>query len=132
MNLLIDSIKEFFDAQTTQVEDATHSLSQLQMEQTKFDDFTVFCWFWTWDDKDVTDLLAAGTYLRLRFHGTHSTVTENYRKMLDYCEKHNYQITGYAIEIALLDYGITDDVEKYVIEIRILLRNYYFLDPLVF
>lgn len=100
------------------------TLSQQQMEQSEFDDYSgILLILEPGDDKDATGSLAAGTYLRLRFHGTHSNATENYRQLLDYCEKHNFQITGDAIETALIDYGITDDIEKYVTEIRIPIKD---------
>ncbi|CAJ1181970.1 MerR family transcriptional regulator [Companilactobacillus nantensis] len=71
------------------------------------------------DDWAATDTLNAGKYVRLRFHGTHDTAFEEYPIMIDYCQKHNFQINGPAVETALIDYGISDDVEKYITEIRI-------------
>ncbi|WP_338233096.1 MerR family transcriptional regulator [Companilactobacillus muriivasis] len=75
------------------------------------------------DDTDATGSLAAGKYLRLRFHGTHNNATEQYQKLLDYCQKHAYQIIGPAVETALIDYGITNEYSKYVTEIRIPIKD---------
>ena len=41
------------------------------------------------------------------------------KKILDYIEKHNMQITGFSREITLIDYGITNDPEKFVTQICI-------------
>ncbi|KRN99194.1 MerR family transcriptional regulator [Companilactobacillus kimchiensis] len=95
-------------------------LTSDKLQQRCFDDYSgLLLILEPGDDKDATGVLPAGKYLRLRFHGTHDTATTQYQKMIDYCQKHNYQITGDAVETALIDYGITDDLSKYVTEIRI-------------
>lgn len=100
------------------------TLSCQQLDQEKFNDYKgILLILEPGDDRAATGSLVAGTYLRLRFHGTHSGAAEYYQKMLDYCKKHNYQITGDAIETALIDYGITDDIDKYVTEIRVPIKN---------
>lgn len=71
------------------------------------------------DEGDATTILKAGKYLRLRFHGTHDTAANQYSILMDYCQKHNFKINGPAVETALIDYGISDDIEKYITEIRI-------------
>lgn len=75
------------------------------------------------DEGDATTTLKAGKYIRLRFRGTHDTAARQYPLMINYCQKHNFKITGPAIETALIDYGISDDVEKYITEIRIPIEN---------
>lgn len=45
-----------------------------------------------------------------------------YRKLLDYIEKHQMQMIGFSREITLIDYGITNDTEKFVTEICIPVR----------
>jgi Transcriptional regulator, effector-binding domain/component len=100
------------------------TLSQEQLEQGKFDDYSgILLILEPGDDKDATGSLKLGTYLRLRFHGTHNTAAKQYQELLDYCQKHNYQVNGDAVETALIDYGITDDTDKYVTEIRIPIKD---------
>lgn len=72
---------------------------------------------------DATGNLQAGKYIRIRFHGTHDTAAIQYQKLLQYCQKHNFEIDGPAIETALIDYGITDDFAKYVTEIKIPIKS---------
>jgi len=57
--------------------------------------------------------------VRLRFRGSHAEAHEQYKKLLDYIEKHQMQIDGFSREITLIDCGITNEVEKYVTEISI-------------
>ena len=60
--------------------------------------------------------------VRLRFRGSHAEAHAQYRKLLDYIEKHQMQMIGFSREIALIDYGITNDTEKFVTEICIPVR----------
>ena len=39
--------------------------------------------------------------------------------MLDYIDKHKMQIVGFSREVTLIDYGVTNDAEKFVTEICI-------------
>lgn len=71
------------------------------------------------DDGDATGYLPAGKYVRLRFHGTHENASSSYQQLSEYINKHDLEITDDAIETALIDYGITDDYQKYVTEIRV-------------
>lgn len=57
--------------------------------------------------------------VRLRFQGSHKEATSQYKKLLDYIEKHQMQIVGFSREVTLIDYGITNDAEKFVTEICI-------------
>ena len=60
--------------------------------------------------------------VRLRFRGSHAEAHAQYRKLLDYIEKHQMQMIGFSREITLIDYGITNDTEKFVTEICIPVR----------
>lgn len=60
---------------------------------------------------------------RLRFHGSHAEAPAQYQKLLNYIGKHNMQIIGFSREITLIDYGITNDIEKFVTEICIPVRS---------
>jgi len=100
------------------------TISQTQLEQRQFDKYSgLLLILEPGDVNEQTDLLPAGKYLRLRFHGTHETATEHYTKMLEYCRDHHYQLNGEAVETTLIDYGITNDFSKYVTEIRIPIVN---------
>lgn len=57
--------------------------------------------------------------VRLRFRGSHREAPAQYKKLLDYIERHQMRITGFSREITLIDYGITNDTEKFVTEICI-------------
>lgn len=57
--------------------------------------------------------------VRLSFWGSHAEAPMQYEKLLSYIEKHQMQIVGVSREITLIDYGITNDMEKFVTEICI-------------
>ena len=57
--------------------------------------------------------------VRLCFRGSHAEAPLQYKRILDYVKKHHMQITGFSREITLIDYGITNDPEKFVTEICI-------------
>ena len=57
--------------------------------------------------------------VRLRFRGSHIEAPAHYEKLLDYITKEQIQIVGFSREIMLIDYGITNDSEKFVTEICI-------------
>ncbi len=75
------------------------------------------------DDEDIYDgetiTVAETLCVRLCFRGSHAEAPEQYKKLLDYINKHQMQIVGFSREITLIDYGITNDPEKFVIEICI-------------
>lgn len=57
--------------------------------------------------------------VRLRFHGSHADAPAQYNKLLKYIENNRLRITSFSREITLIDYGITNDTEKFVTEICI-------------
>lgn len=75
------------------------------------------------DDEDIYDgetmPVAEVLCVRLCFRGGHTEAPEQYKKLLDYIKKHQMQIAGFSREITLIDYGITNDPEKFVTEICI-------------
>lgn len=75
------------------------------------------------DQEDVytgeTTVLPETLCVRLRFRGSHTESPAQYRKLLQYIEKHQMQIINFSREITLIDYGITNDTEKFVTEICI-------------
>ena len=75
------------------------------------------------DDEDIYDgetmSLAESLCVRLCFRGSHAEAPGQYKKLLDNIKKHRMQIVGFSREITLIDYGITNDPEKFVTEICI-------------
>ena len=79
--------------------------------------------FLTLDQEDIytgqTLELPETLCVRLRFRGSHSEAPVQYKKLLNYIQKHQMQIVGFSREVTLIDYGITNDMEKFVTEICI-------------
>lgn len=61
--------------------------------------------------------------VRIRFHGHHLQSPEQYRKLEQFIQAHHLQICGFSREIALIDYDMTRDAEKFVTEICIPVRR---------
>lgn len=57
--------------------------------------------------------------VRIRYCGSHKEAPEYYKKLIDYIADNNMEISGFAREITLIDYGITNDTDKFVTEISI-------------
>lgn len=55
----------------------------------------------------------------VRFHGSHTEAPAQYKKLLSYIAQHNLKIIGFSREITMIDYGLTDDLSKFVTEISI-------------
>lgn len=60
--------------------------------------------------------------MRLRFRGSHTDAPAQYRRLLTRIAQGEMQIAGLSCEIAPIDYGITNDTEKFVTEICIPVR----------
>lgn len=75
------------------------------------------------DQEDIytgkTITIPSALCVRLRFRGGHAEAPIQYKKLLAYIQKHQLQIVGFSREITLIDYGITNDKEKFVTEICI-------------
>ena len=75
------------------------------------------------EDEDKTDgdseLLPETLCVCVRFRGSHGEAAAHYRLLSDYIEKNNLKIAGFSREITMIDYGITNDTEKFVTEIKI-------------
>lgn len=61
--------------------------------------------------------------MRLRFRGSHTDAPAQYRRLLTRIAQEGMQIAGFSREITLIDYGITNDTEKFVTEICIPVRR---------
>lgn len=66
-----------------------------------------------------TTLLSETLCVSIRFHGSHAEAPEQYRKLLSYITEHKLEISGFSREITMIDYGITNDTNKFVTEISI-------------
>ena len=58
----------------------------------------------------------------IRFRGSHSEAPAYYEKLLTYIKEQQFEITGFSMEITLIDNGLTNDTSKFVTEIRIPVR----------
>ena len=55
----------------------------------------------------------------VRFKGSHKEAPAQYQKLMQYIADHRLEITGFSREITMIDYGFTNDTDKFVTEIRI-------------
>ncbi|WP_160725153.1 MerR family transcriptional regulator [Bacillus sp. USDA818B3_A] len=62
-------------------------------------------------------------YLRIRFKGTHMDAADYYKKLLAHMKERHYELIDDSIEITLIDYGITNDIDKYVTELLLPYTN---------
>jgi len=75
------------------------------------------------DDEDYfkgkTLVLPEETCVTVKFQGSHENAAKYYEKLIQYIEKEKLFICGFSKEITMIDYGLTDDVSKFVTEIQI-------------
>lgn len=63
--------------------------------------------------------LPGETCVSIRFCGSHREAAVYYEKLDDFIMDHGFAITGFSMEITMIDYGITNDTSQFVTEIRI-------------
>lgn len=97
------------------------SISNSNLQEGKFDKFSSVFVVMEPEDKCNENFvcLPGGNYLTLRFQGTHKDAKVSYIKMLQYMKERGYVLTGDSLEFALIDYGLTNDISKFVTEIQI-------------
>ena len=66
----------------------------------------------------VTDLPETDC-LCVRFRGSHPEAPAQYRCLIACARQRGLTVTGFSREITLIDYGITDNTEKFVTEISL-------------
>lgn len=75
------------------------------------------------DDEDryegETFYLPETTSVTVRFCGSHKDAAVHYGKMIDFISGNNMHIAGFSSEITMIDYGYTNDTDKFVTEIQI-------------
>ena len=57
--------------------------------------------------------------VRIRFRGSHAQAPEQYEKLTAYIAAHQMEVAGFSREITMIDYGLTNDLQKFVTEISI-------------
>ncbi len=66
-----------------------------------------------------TTLLPETLCVTIRFHGSHAEAPAQYQKLLAYIADHKLKTSGFSREITMIDYGLTNDLNKFVTEISI-------------
>lgn len=66
-----------------------------------------------------TETFPRQTCATIRFCGSHREAPTYYQKLLAYIEEKNLSITGFSRETTLIDYGLTNNTDKFVTEIQI-------------
>ena len=93
-------------------------------EKLKKDDFQNYdLVFLRLDEEDIyegkTEIFPEQKCVSIRFCGGHNAAPQYYRKLLKYIREQRLKIDGFSREITLIDYGMTNDTDKFVTEIRI-------------
>lgn len=75
------------------------------------------------DDEDDfsgnASVLPRSTAVRIRFNGSHIESPAEYQKLIDYINEKGLSIDGPSREMTLIDYGLTNNTDKFVTEICI-------------
>lgn len=91
------------------------------LEKGAFDRYD--CTFLILDEEDhfegETTEIPETLCVSVRFHGSHAEAPEQYKKLLSYITEHHLKIIWFSREITMIDYGLTDDLSKFVTEISI-------------
>lgn len=66
-----------------------------------------------------TETFPRQTCVTIRFCGSHREAPTYYQKLLAYIEEKKLSITGFSRETTLIDYGLTNNTDKFVTEIQI-------------
>lgn len=67
----------------------------------------------------IVEELPNETCVTIRFCGSHADAPVYYEKLANFILDHKLTITGFSKEITMIDYGITNDTNKFVTEIQI-------------
>ncbi|WP_242784586.1 MerR family transcriptional regulator [Bacillus cereus] len=67
----------------------------------------------------TSDEIKEGMFACVYHHGPYEETDETYKKLMKYIDQEGYEISGDAIEIALIDWSVTEDPEEQVTEIQI-------------
>ncbi len=96
-------------------------ISKEQLSQKSFQDYDRI--FLLLDQEDrydgETETFPRQTCVTIRFCRSHREAPAYYQKLLAYIEEKKLCITGFSRETTLIDYGITNNTDKFVTEIQI-------------
>ncbi|MFD2370659.1 MerR family transcriptional regulator [Brevibacillus sp. GCM10020057] len=102
------------------------SISRDNVKQRKFDEYDSIFVIVENESCHITKaqemILPQDKYVTIRFAGTHAEAAPYYEKLLDYVEERGYEVALDALEITLIDYGLTNDRSKFVTEIQLLVK----------
>lgn len=100
-------------------------ISPKNLREKRFEDYGAI--FLILDEEDFfegeTELAEETLCVSIRFHGSHTEAPAQYQKLLSYIAEHNLEISGFSREITMIDYGLTNDTEKFVTEISIPIKS---------
>jgi len=122
IELVIAKLRERYDlAQDVFLGKITLSLSVAELTVSHFDQYSGILLAFEPGDQPRTgqQLLPGGSALQLTFAGTHQQAGPYYEQLLAVCRDHHWRLRAAALETALIDYGITDDVSQSVTRIQL-------------
>ncbi|MBO1578510.1 MerR family transcriptional regulator [Bacillus sp. XF8] len=67
----------------------------------------------------TSDAIKEGTFACAYHHGSYEETDETYKKLLMNIEEKGYEVSGDAIELALIDWSVTENPKEQVTEIQI-------------
>ena len=101
------------------------SISAERLEQGRFDRYDGM--FLLLDEEDSyqgqTLSLPEEEGLTVRFRGSHTEAPEQYRRLAAFWREKGWRPGGFSREITMIDYGITNDLDKFVTEISVPVRR---------
>ena len=96
-------------------------ISEEDLRAGRFDEYDRI--FLVLDEEDHFDgetaILPETPCVSIRFRGGHTDARGSYQKLMSYIRGHGLEVGGFSREITMIDYGITNDTEKFVTEISI-------------
>lgn len=100
------------------------SISPEHLEKCEFEQYDSV--FLLLDQEDIFEgnilQMPESLCVRIRFCGSHKESFKHYKKLIKYIRNNKMSIDGFSREITLIDYGITNDTDKFVTEISIPIR----------
>ncbi|WP_242314999.1 MerR family transcriptional regulator [Bacillus cereus group sp. BfR-BA-01355] len=66
-----------------------------------------------------SDEIKEGMFACVYHHGPYEETDETYKRLMKYIDQEGYEVSGDAIEIALIDWSVTENPEEQVTEIQI-------------
>ncbi|QIB67874.1 MerR family transcriptional regulator [Aminipila butyrica] len=97
------------------------SISQQDLEKNQIKRFSsIFLVLEAEDNFAESDgALPAASYATVQYQGTHQAAAPYYRLLLDYLAARGLKMTGDSVEITIIDWGMTNDSNKFVTELQI-------------